>query len=130
MFKRHGVGKRYWTLKVGASGEWKKINVNELASYINAFLDVEKVQKDLKNCLKTGAAYAKMVLENYEDFFGSDEVLQSYLDVKAFSDELVKTVEKCLKREKIKVVETEKLTLYDEFEKFLDLEAEKELEGR
>lgn len=105
MFRKHKVGERYWTIKVGESAEWRKIDVNDLVSYIGTFLDIDKINIDLKDGLQTGAAYAKIVLKDYESFFGSDEVHESYLGMKRFGEELVSAIEVTLKKKSFRVVE-------------------------
>jgi hypothetical protein len=96
-----------WRCKLKAATKWGKFSVEalELNGINISTFPIEKFENELRNSLLTGACYHRMVLDNYEKFFGSDEINKSYQAMQAFGKELASVVSKTIVKSKMSLIE-------------------------
>ena len=100
-----------WSLKQVGEEAWLKEKVSHdimIETLTNNKIDLGSFEAQIKSDILSQSLYAKIVFDKTKDLLGQEAMDQADVDFKEFNKNLLETVEKILKKPKLKLVKPDK----------------------
>ena len=100
-----------WSLKIDGNDDWLAENLgkDEFIEKLNENkCDISNLEGQMKGDILSQSLYAKIVVDKTKDLLGQEEMDKADDDFKEFNKTLISTVEKLLKKPKLKLVKPDK----------------------